>query len=827
MPDKIVNHFVLVDGSTAKYDAGSLVNLDDTVSLAGYAPDAKAVGDRLTAAEDTADHADELATTALAMGESGFNVFCDETQNLTNLKTELPYRANGYGSIKLNKITGKNLIISTAQTQTINGVTFTVNNDGTITANGTATGYVNYTISHVVPLNKGDTYVLSGCPSGGGATTYEMCMAGIYAHDYGAGAIHKPASNLTCDVRIIIHSGVTIDKTFSPMLRNVYKPIEEYGKNILDFTFKKVTTNGLTFTESLDGTVTVSGTATANTNFFLLTDYAFEAGKTYKLSGCPSGGTMTTYRLAIGGVSAVDLGSGVVYKPATTSTTDVRILIVNGTTCSNLIFKPVLIEESEPPYTYEKTEVTDYTYGFSSLIYGGTVDFMNGLVTSKYAANGTELATPTTFTIIHQDIDIDDFATFYTDPLSYISLSYIPNAEEENDELYKDYEKTVVTSSLSVGLPILRLFGDTSLMTKAQKVSLEWIYENMHGTCTCKWQGASSIAYEKKNFSISLSNAFDFGWGAQKKYNLKANYIDFSSSRNVCAAKLWGDVVRSREPVPEELADLPNGGATDGFPVILEINGEFHGLYTLTIPKEPYMLGIDEDAPAQAIVSAEDHSEPTRFKATITAADLAAETSFSVEYAPDEDNIEWIATGISNAITAAIDCHSTADIETLEQYIDLDSVIDHYIFAVLIGGTDLTDKNYLLVTYGNDYWYMSEWDLDTTFGNHWTGGSYNSCAAHPTFASYAYESRLMHDIYTYAKARLKARYAVLRSGALSLNNITSKFYNFAVKIPSEVKELDTIKHPLLPGTTTNDLAQITNWYRQRLEICDAEIDALS
>jgi hypothetical protein len=121
---------------------------------------------------------------------------------------------------------------------------------------------------------------------------------------------------------------------------------------------------------------------------------------------------------------------------------------------------------------------------------------------------------------------------------------------------------------------------------------------------------------------------------------------------------------------------------------------------------------------------------------------------------------------------------------------------------------------------------MSEWDLDTTFGNHWTGGSYNSFTSQPTFASYANDSRLMYVISKYAKDRLKARYAVLRSGALSLNNVTNKFYNFAVNIPSEVKDLDKVKHPLLPGTTTNDLAQITNWYRQRLEVCDAEIDAL-
>lgn len=59
MPDKIVNHFVLADGSTAKYDAGALLNLDDTVSLAGYAPDAKAVGDRLTDVENLAETLNE------------------------------------------------------------------------------------------------------------------------------------------------------------------------------------------------------------------------------------------------------------------------------------------------------------------------------------------------------------------------------------------------------------------------------------------------------------------------------------------------------------------------------------------------------------------------------------------------------------------------------------------------------------------------------------------------------------------------------------------------------------------------------------------------
>ena len=72
MSDKNVNHFVLADGSTAKYDAGALLNLDDTVSLAGYAPDAKAVGDRLTDVEN-------FALTRDAIGLKLINLFDKET----------------------------------------------------------------------------------------------------------------------------------------------------------------------------------------------------------------------------------------------------------------------------------------------------------------------------------------------------------------------------------------------------------------------------------------------------------------------------------------------------------------------------------------------------------------------------------------------------------------------------------------------------------------------------------------------------------------------------------------------------------------------------
>ena len=68
------------------------------------------------------------------------------------------------------------------------------------------------------------------------------------------------------------------------------------GKNILPYPYAEATKteNGLTFTNNGDGTITVKGTASADTTFNLCTDLVLTAG-TYTFSGCPSNGSNTTY----------------------------------------------------------------------------------------------------------------------------------------------------------------------------------------------------------------------------------------------------------------------------------------------------------------------------------------------------------------------------------------------------------------------------------------------------------------------------------------------------------------------------------------------------
>lgn len=113
-------------------------------------------------------------------------------------------------------------------TQTINGVTFTNNGDGTITVNGTATksSSIGTEIKNWTPI-IGHKILVSGCPEGGGANTFSL---GAFnqrgAIDYGNGAI---GSVITTGkwFGIIFNSGVTFDNLiFKPQLFDL---TEMYG----------------------------------------------------------------------------------------------------------------------------------------------------------------------------------------------------------------------------------------------------------------------------------------------------------------------------------------------------------------------------------------------------------------------------------------------------------------------------------------------------------------------------------------------------------------------------------------------------------------------
>lgn len=120
----------------------------------------------------------------------------------------------------------KNLLEVTSTTRAVNGVTFTVNNDQTITVNGTNTGTSTALfVINDIPLQSGIAYTLSGCPSGGSSATYYIGSLDTtdwqeFTTDTGNGGTATLSEPKTIRFRIGIRSGVTVNNlVFKPMLR--------------------------------------------------------------------------------------------------------------------------------------------------------------------------------------------------------------------------------------------------------------------------------------------------------------------------------------------------------------------------------------------------------------------------------------------------------------------------------------------------------------------------------------------------------------------------------------------------------------------------------
>lgn len=246
------------------------------------------------------------------------------------------------------------------------GVTYTVNADGSITANGTATGgdsaffilQRNVDNDFLSRIGQG-SFILSGCPAGGSLQTYYLnfnygdaqSSAGNLGQDTGNGkeiTIDTDITQYNAQISILIREGVTVSNlTFYPMLRMasikddtfvLYAPTNAKlnedkiklnenkisyadngvlgAKNLLPYPYYSTTKtqNGVTFTDNGDGTVTVDGTATDGVVFFC--SIRGENGKcilpngTYIVTGCPSGGAVSSYKI---GASRITGGSGTTY----------------------------------------------------------------------------------------------------------------------------------------------------------------------------------------------------------------------------------------------------------------------------------------------------------------------------------------------------------------------------------------------------------------------------------------------------------------------------------------------------------------------------------
>ena len=226
--------------------------------------------------------------------------------------------------------TGKNLIQVTATTQTINGVTFTVNSDGTVTANGTATSNAVLYLNRNFQITDDNEYVLSGTPSGGSTRTYRMECYFRDANNMGKGMLTETGDGITFKMSVFegaaridtfvisVLSGVECNNLlFKPMLRlasetnDTFEPYTsqpitvQLGQDVYGGTLD-VTTGELSVTHKTISNLDTFDWVYYNGAFYtdVITDAKQAAGKTcissyYKSVNNISGGSDLTEECSI------------------------------------------------------------------------------------------------------------------------------------------------------------------------------------------------------------------------------------------------------------------------------------------------------------------------------------------------------------------------------------------------------------------------------------------------------------------------------------------------------------------------------------------------
>ena len=291
---------------------------------------------------------------------------------------------------------GKNLIpypyINT--TKTANGVTYTDNGDGSVTISGTATGYSDFffKIMSIAPnttftfsKNQSDdaanmAFVLRQLDENRALVGTEITLIPTVATHTFTTAENARYIQIACKR----YGNVECKGTYKPMLElgdtaTEYEKYTEYGvgdktKNLIPYPYATTTKteNGVTFTDNGDGSITANGTATGASQYFLKfsPDYfKLDKNATYILSGCPSGGTLTTYRIEFflyqGNTQLLykrDTGNGVIINniPENYDIVTIKIMVYSGTTVNNLVFRPQL-ELGNTATDYEPYRAPDTT----------------------------------------------------------------------------------------------------------------------------------------------------------------------------------------------------------------------------------------------------------------------------------------------------------------------------------------------------------------------------------------------------------------------------------------------------------------------------------
>ena len=316
---------------------------------------------------------------------------------------------------------GKNLLLITATTATVNGLTFTIDSTvGSVRLTNTRTGNGTVVLSDSVSLKAG-TYKLV-CPQ----STDDFYLRAVSGGDRIAYVPQSPEFTLAEDTTITIDifcrggvnaNGLTLypmvmlssisDTSFAPY-SNIC-PISGWteangkrtGKNLLPvYSYgDSGTYNGITWVNNHDGSVTISGTCSGGNSYFGNNSIGQNLGVLpsgdYTVSAfLADGTTFNSLDIKIGtgatGTYLSDGGGHVTFTADGVTEYCVSPRIINGTAITGSVTVYLQMERGSGYTTYEPYQGETISIAFPSsagTVYGGTLNVTSGELTVDRATH--------------------------------------------------------------------------------------------------------------------------------------------------------------------------------------------------------------------------------------------------------------------------------------------------------------------------------------------------------------------------------------------------------------------------------------------------------
>ncbi|KRM96466.1 hypothetical protein FC19_GL000760 [Liquorilactobacillus aquaticus DSM 21051] len=398
------------------------------------------------------------------------------------------------------------------------------------------------------------------------------------------------------------------------------------------------------------------------------------------------------------------------------------------------------------------------------------------------------------------------------------------------------------SASSNVDLDVVKLTGSLTDLKTHQKKVIKFRLKKANSKKKVKayakirLQGQHSLKFPEKNYAVTLysgpkckhklSVKLHPGWKKSSKYVLKANYTDATSVRNLVSADLWSDFVSSDSNHPKQLKSKNNYGAVQGFPVTVKINGNYHGLYTLTTAKGRKLWGMSKKDPSNIAIRSNGYNRNTLFyqsQARFDAKDWQALTPSKLSNKQQK------------SVNRFINFVSTSSVQQFKQnahdYLNISILIDYYIFTNLTHNQDGAGRNMIYLTNDSQHWYPIAYDLDATWGLYENGK-----VLYPSAKQVQYNypnggnlrngegNRLLQLAAAAFPQEIQTRWHFLRKKIVTTDKINKKFKDAMLAIGENNYQDNFKANSSIPSKKITNLDQLTKSVKRQINENDQLFD---